>query len=180
MGFPRQEYWSGLPFLLQGIFRTQGLNLHLLHWQACSLPSEPPGRSHLSLISLPTATGVPSRRPLKACWPEICHMPSSTSTTNKEFGPPGLTWIYQDCSPQAGAEMNAPRSPKLTEGGQMGVLIQRGRAGGRGMNVEWATGKLLVPRSHMAVGLFPTRFFQITPKRPSMCCRQSLAGSGRR
>ena len=36
MGFPRQEYWSGLPFLLQGIFPIQGSNLHLLHllhWQ---------------------------------------------------------------------------------------------------------------------------------------------------
>ena len=33
MGFPRQEYWSGLPFLLQGIFLTQVLNSHLLHWQ---------------------------------------------------------------------------------------------------------------------------------------------------
>ena len=31
MGFSRQEYWSGLPFLLQGIFLTQGLNLGLLH-----------------------------------------------------------------------------------------------------------------------------------------------------
>ena len=31
MGFPRQEYWSGLPFLLQGIFLTQGLNLGPLH-----------------------------------------------------------------------------------------------------------------------------------------------------
>ena len=31
MGFPRQEYWSGLPFPLQGIFPTQGLKLHLFH-----------------------------------------------------------------------------------------------------------------------------------------------------
>ena len=29
--FSRQEYWSGLPFLLQGIFPTQGLNLDLPH-----------------------------------------------------------------------------------------------------------------------------------------------------
>ena len=28
----------GCHFLLQGIFPTQGLNLHLLHWQADSLP----------------------------------------------------------------------------------------------------------------------------------------------
>ena len=36
MGFPRQEYWSGCHILLQGIFLTQGSNLHLLcllHWQ---------------------------------------------------------------------------------------------------------------------------------------------------
>ena len=42
LGFSKQEYWSGLPchFLPQGIFLTQGLNLHLLrllHWQAGSL-----------------------------------------------------------------------------------------------------------------------------------------------
>ena len=31
MGFSRQEYCSGLPFLLQGIFPTQELNLGLSH-----------------------------------------------------------------------------------------------------------------------------------------------------
>ena len=31
MGFLRQEYWSGWPFLLQGILLTQGLNSRLLH-----------------------------------------------------------------------------------------------------------------------------------------------------
>ena len=31
IGFSRQEYWSGLQFLLQTIFLTQGSNLHLLH-----------------------------------------------------------------------------------------------------------------------------------------------------
>ena len=36
-GFSRQEYWSGLPFLLQGIFPTQGWNPSLLHWQVDSL-----------------------------------------------------------------------------------------------------------------------------------------------
>ena len=30
VGFSRQEYWSGLHFLLQGIFLTQGSNPHLL------------------------------------------------------------------------------------------------------------------------------------------------------
>ena len=38
MGSSRQKYWSGLCFLLQAIFSTQGSNLSLLHWQADSLP----------------------------------------------------------------------------------------------------------------------------------------------
>ena len=37
MGFSRQEYWNGLPFLLEGIFLTQGSNLSFLNWQAYSL-----------------------------------------------------------------------------------------------------------------------------------------------
>ena len=36
MGFPRQEYQSGLPFPSPGIFPNQGLNPCLLHWQAGS------------------------------------------------------------------------------------------------------------------------------------------------
>ena len=31
MGFPRQEYWSGLPALLQGIFPTQESNPGVPH-----------------------------------------------------------------------------------------------------------------------------------------------------
>ena len=39
VGFPRQEYWSGLPFsFLQELFLTQGLNPPLLLWQEDSLP----------------------------------------------------------------------------------------------------------------------------------------------
>ena len=44
MGFSRQEDWSGCHFLLQGILPIQGLNprlLHLLYWQADSLPLGP-------------------------------------------------------------------------------------------------------------------------------------------
>ena len=43
MEFPRQEYWSGCHFLLQGICPTQGLNPCLLQWQADSLPLSPLG-----------------------------------------------------------------------------------------------------------------------------------------
>ena len=49
-GFSRQEYWNGLPFLLQSIFPTQGSNpclLSLLHWQVGSLSLVPPGKPFL-------------------------------------------------------------------------------------------------------------------------------------
>ena len=36
VGFPRQEHWIGLHFLLQGIFPTQGSNPRLQLWQVDS------------------------------------------------------------------------------------------------------------------------------------------------
>ena len=38
MEISRQEYWSGLPFPTLVAFSSLGSNLHLLHWQAASLP----------------------------------------------------------------------------------------------------------------------------------------------
>ena len=49
MGFPRQEYWNGLPFPAPGDLPNPGIKpslLSLLHWQEDSLPSEPSG-NHL-------------------------------------------------------------------------------------------------------------------------------------
>ena len=52
MEFPRQEYWSGLPFRSPGIFPTQRSNLCLLQGQAvfCTagefFTNEPPGKPH--------------------------------------------------------------------------------------------------------------------------------------
>ena len=43
MGLSRQEYWSGLHFLLQGIFPAQGLNQHPLHWQVDTITTVPSG-----------------------------------------------------------------------------------------------------------------------------------------
>ena len=46
MEFSRQEYWNGLSCPPPGDLpkKTQGLNLHLLHWQA---GPEPPGKPPL-------------------------------------------------------------------------------------------------------------------------------------
>ena len=45
--FSRQEYWSGLPCPSPGDLPDPGIEprvLHLLHWQAGSLPLAPPGK----------------------------------------------------------------------------------------------------------------------------------------
>ena len=46
MRFPGKNTGVGCHFLFQGIFLTQGLNLHLslLHWQVGSVPLAPPGK----------------------------------------------------------------------------------------------------------------------------------------
>ena len=44
MGFPRQEYWSGLPFPSPGDLPNPGIALGSPALQADSLPSEPPGK----------------------------------------------------------------------------------------------------------------------------------------
>ena len=61
MGFSRQEYWSGLHGLLQGIFLTQGSNpclLCLLHWQAGSLPLSQLWIPHNSSLNLELRTRI--------------------------------------------------------------------------------------------------------------------------
>ena len=42
--YPGENPRTGCHFLLQGIFRTQGSNACLLHWQASSLPLAPSGK----------------------------------------------------------------------------------------------------------------------------------------
>ena len=45
MGFPRQAYWSGLPFASPGDHLDPGIELWSLALLADSLPSEPLGES---------------------------------------------------------------------------------------------------------------------------------------
>ena len=45
MGFSRQEYWSGLPFLSAGDLPDPGIESRSLALQADALPSEPPGNT---------------------------------------------------------------------------------------------------------------------------------------
>ena len=45
MGFPRQEYWSGLPFASPRDLPDPGIEPTAPALQVYSLPSEPPGKS---------------------------------------------------------------------------------------------------------------------------------------
>ena len=53
VGFPRQEYWSGLPFLSPEDLPNSGIEPRSPALQADSLPSEPPGEFYISLLGLP-------------------------------------------------------------------------------------------------------------------------------
>ena len=46
MGFPRQEYWSGLPFPFPGDLPNPGIEPASPALQADALPSDPPGKHH--------------------------------------------------------------------------------------------------------------------------------------
>ena len=50
-GFPRQEYWSGLPFPSPGYLPDPGIKPRSLALQADALPSELPGKPQINLGS---------------------------------------------------------------------------------------------------------------------------------
>ena len=49
MGFSRQEYWSGLPFLSPGDLPDPGIEPRSPAFQADALTSEPPGKPYTLL-----------------------------------------------------------------------------------------------------------------------------------
>ena len=51
MGFPRQEYWSGLSFPSPGNLPRKRLNMSLLHWQVDFLPPSYQGNPNYSILS---------------------------------------------------------------------------------------------------------------------------------
>ena len=54
MEFPRQEYWSGLPFPPPADLPNPGIKPRSLALQMDSLPSEPPGKPQYIKIIMPT------------------------------------------------------------------------------------------------------------------------------
>ena len=52
MGFPRQEYWSGLPFSSPGDLSDPGIKPVSPILQADSLPPEPPGKFNFNSVQI--------------------------------------------------------------------------------------------------------------------------------
>ena len=100
MIFPSQEYQSGLPFPIPGIFPTQGSNPHLLcllHWQAYYLPLKVKMKllSHVQLFATP--------------WTVAYQAPPSMEFSRQEFWS-GLPLPSPGDLPNPGIE---PGSPSL-------------------------------------------------------------------
>ena len=65
----------GCHFLLQGIFLTQGLNLHRLHRQADTFTTEPPGKPHGMVLAVNSRlrVAVPKMRSVFAESKNLCY-----------------------------------------------------------------------------------------------------------
>ena len=86
MGFSRQEYWSGLHALLQGIFPTHGSNQHFLHvlfWQAGSLLLVPSGKPTLTKVKMQSEEVGQSYPTL--CDPMDCSLPGKSTGMGCRF-----------------------------------------------------------------------------------------------
>ena len=70
--FPDKNARVGCHFLLQGIFLTQGLNPHLLHWQADSLPLSHLGSLIIVRGSLNTNTPIYDRVTIERLRRKFC------------------------------------------------------------------------------------------------------------
>ena len=74
MGFPRQEYWSGLPFPTREDLLDPGIEPRSPAWQTDALPSEPRGKTF-------GETGKKWGR-----WAKNCGTPCSKLYNNMESG----------------------------------------------------------------------------------------------
>ena len=93
MGFPRQEYWSGLLFPSPGDLPNPGMEQHLLHWQVDSLPL-----SHQESLSFMLFSAICSLDVVKICLFVFCVCVKSFISKNL---PPVLPALHFHCLPFA-------------------------------------------------------------------------------
>ena len=98
MEFPRQEYWSGLPFPSPGDLLTQGLNPHLLNRQEDSLPlnhqGSRPGNACCTIKTIQSASCSPGT--LHSCLQEdlVPHFPSFSSPATTQSSAPEDSYVF--------------------------------------------------------------------------------------
>ena len=80
MAFPRQEYWSGLPFPSPGDLPDPRINPHLLHWQADSLTLNHQGSTAYKCYSISLVTQLCPT----LCNCMDCSTPASLSITSSQ------------------------------------------------------------------------------------------------
>ena len=62
MGFPKKEYWSGLPFPSSGDLPDPGIGPRSPGLQAVSLPAEPPDNHQDNVVVCETSLGLGNER----------------------------------------------------------------------------------------------------------------------
>jgi len=83
MGFPRQEYWSGLPFPSPGDLPNPGIESSLKHWQVDSLPLSHQ-KSPYTFICCSVSKSCPTLCETMNCsmpgFPALYYLPEFTQT----------------------------------------------------------------------------------------------------
>ena len=116
----RQEYWSGLPFPLQGIFLTQGSNLGLLHCRQILY--------HLSHRGSPMMTLQQSKSKLNYFEILACKMTNWCHCIFFMLSPLPL-WVYPDASGFPGGSDGKASACNV---GDVGLIPGSGRSPGEG------------------------------------------------
>ena len=106
-GFPGKNSGVGCNFPLQGIVQTQGLNLHLLHWQVDSLRLSHQGSpSQCMKVKVKSLSRV---RLFETPWAVVYQAPLFMGFSSQEYWN-GLPFLSPRDLPNPGIE---PRSPAL-------------------------------------------------------------------
>ena len=109
-GFPRQEYWSGLPFPSLGDLPDPGIKPGSLAFQADALTSEPPGKAHnLQIAAMFTLLMLSPVHLFATLWTVAHQAPLSMRFFRQGFWS-GLPCPPPGDLPNPGIE---PRSPAL-------------------------------------------------------------------
>ena len=99
MGFPRQEYWNGLPFPSPGDLPYWRIEPHLLHWQADSLPLSYQGSPRTLLMLVCSPFSFPNC--ILSCCPFSTVrvlQGNVTSSPASGLSLAGVKWIWNSCN----------------------------------------------------------------------------------